>query len=177
MHKTMRRPALALLSVAAGAALLTGCSSTTEKVSEATSAVASAADNAASAATSVTDEAKAAVAGLDATKAQEILRKAVDPATPADQISTVVDTTDPGTEMAIIGYAKGSSAGGYTPDVYTVKAVASDGEGKATATVAVASPHAPEPVDIQLSYVKVGDTWKLSGDAVKTLSGLSRGGH
>ncbi len=186
MHKTLRRPALALLSVAAGAALLAGCSSTSDTVDsvtsaakDATSAVASAADNAASAATSATDAAKAAVDGLNEEKAQTILRTAVDPATPADQIDTVVDVTDPATKAAIIGYAKGSAAGGYTPDVYTVKAVAAEGDNKAKVTVAVKSPHAPQPIDIELTYVKVGDDWKLSADAVSTLAGMGgeRGGH
>ena len=38
---------------------------------------------------------------------------------------------------------------------------------------------APQPIDIELTYVKVGGDWKLSGDAVTTLAGMggNRGGH
>lgn len=183
MHKTLRRPALTLLSVAAGAALLAGCSSTsdttdsvTSAASQATSAVASAADGAASAAASATDAAKAAVDGLNDEKAQTILRTAVNPDTPVDEVDAVVDVTDQATKTAIVGYAKGSAAAGYTPDVYTVKSVAAAGDDKATVTVAVKSPHAPQPVDIELTYVKVGGDWKLSADAVSTLAGMG-GGH
>ena len=171
MQKTLRKPVVAVAALAAGAAIaLTGCSSDSDD---------STASSVASAAASATDQAKATVDGLSNDKAQEILRTAVNPDTPADKISDVVDTSDPATQAAIIGYAKGSSAGGYTPDVYSVKSVAPadevDGDDTATVTVAVASPHTPEPIDITLTYVEVDGDWKLSGDAVTQLAGMSGG--
>lgn len=177
MQKNLRRPVVAIAALAAGAAIaLTGCSSTDDAKDTASSAV----SPATGAATSATDAEKAAVEGLDNEKAQQILRTAVDPATPADQIDAVVDVTNPATKAAIMGYAKGSAAGGYTPEVYTVKSVAAiddvSGNDAAKVTVAVKSPHAPQPVDIELTYVKLGDDWKLSGDAVTQLAGMS-GGH
>ncbi|MFC0313930.1 DUF4878 domain-containing protein [Gordonia phosphorivorans] len=170
MQKTLRKPVLAVTTLAAGAAIaLTGCSS--DSVDSATSTVKSAA-------ASATDQIKEAVDGLDDAQAQEILRTAVDPATPADQIDSVVDVTDPATKTAIIAYGKGSSAAGYTPDVYTVKSVEStdkiDGNSAATVTVAVKSPHVPQPIDLTLTYVEVDGTWKLSGDAVTQLAGMGR---
>lgn len=173
MQKTLRKPVLAIAAAAAGAAIaLTGCSSDSDEST--TSAVASAA-------TSATDQAKAAVDGLTNDKAQEILRTAVNPDTPADDIANVVDTSNPATQPAIIGYAKGSSAAGYTPEVYSVKSVAAgdqvDGNDSATVTVAVDSPHAPQPVDITLTYVEIDGNWKLSGDAVTQLAGMAGGGR
>ena len=180
MQKNLRRPVLAVVTLAAGAAIaLTGCSSdNNDTAAKASSAATSATDAVKSAATSATDSVKSAVEGLDVAKAQEILRKAVDPATPADQIDSVVDVTDPATKTAIIAYGKGSSAAGYTPDVYTVKSVEPtdkiDGNSAATVTVAVKSPHVPQPIDLTLTYVEVDGTWKLSGDAVTQLAGMGR---
>ncbi|MFT4087141.1 MAG: DUF4878 domain-containing protein [Gordonia sp. (in: high G+C Gram-positive bacteria)] len=186
-QKKLFRPTVAVAGLAAAAALvLGGCSSSdtdtaTSKAKEATSAAAGKVEDATSVVTSAVDAGKAAVEGLANAKAQEILRKAVDPATPADQIATVVDTSKPGTEQAVIGYAKGSSAGGYTPDVYTVTHVEStddvDGHKAAKVTVSVKSPHAPQPVDIQLTYVKIDEDWKLSGDAVTQLASMGGSHH
>ncbi|GAC56440.1 hypothetical protein GOHSU_06_00520 [Gordonia hirsuta DSM 44140 = NBRC 16056] len=173
MQKTLRKPVLAAAALAAGAAIaLTGCSSDDTK-----EAVSSAASSATEAASSAADSAQAAVQGLDVSKAQEIVRTAVDPDTPSDQIGDVVDVSTPGTEQAITGFAKGASRAGYTPDIFTVKSVKStdkvDGNDAATVTVAVASPHAPDPIDLDLVYVKVGDDWKLSADAVTQLSSMA----
>ncbi|WP_234353772.1 DUF4878 domain-containing protein [Gordonia iterans] len=178
-QKTLRRPMLAVVACAAGAALaLTGCSDAKDTAENAASAVTSAATDAASAVTSKTDEAKATVQGLDDQKAQEILRTAVNPDTSGDEIDNVVDTSNPATKAAIQAYAKGSSAAGYTPDIYSVKRVAAvddvDGNKAAEATVAVKSPHVPDPVDITLTYVQIDGTWKLSADAVTQLAGMGR---
>ena len=170
--------------VLAGAAVFTtaGCSSDNATVNEATSkaseAVAGAASDASEAVAGAASNAKNAIAGLSNDDAQEILRSAVDPATPSADVNKYVDTSNPVTEAAIVAYAKGSNAAGYTPDAYTVKTVEKTADDAATVTVAVKSPHAPEPIDIQLSYVKVDGTWKLSGDAVTQLSsmGSSHGG-
>lgn len=175
MQKTLRRPVVAVAALAAGATLaLSGCSSDSNDTA---SAVSSAATAATSAVVSGTETASSSVDDLSTQQAQDILRKAVDANTPADQLSTVVDTSTPGTEQAISGFAKGSAAGGYTPDVYTVKSVTEaedvDGHDAAKVTVAVKSPHAPQPVDIELTYVEIDDTWKLSADAVSTLSGMA----
>ncbi len=179
MQKTLRKPLIAAATLAAGAAIaLTGCSSddAEDAANSATSAAASATDAAGSAASSAAASAEAAVEGLDTAQAQTILRTAVNPDTPADQISTVVDVSTPGTEQAIIGFAKGSAAAGYTPDVYTVKSVRAtadvDGNDAATVTVAVKSPHTPDPIDIDLAYVEIDDTWVLTGDAVTQLAAM-----
>ena len=170
MQKTLRKPVLAVAALAAGAAIaLTGCSS--DSTDDATSSIASAA-------TSATDQVKAAVDGLDNAQAQDILRKAVDPATPAADIDSVVDAADPATTAALMGFAKGSSAAGYTPDVYTVTSVATadkvDGKDAATVNISVKSPHTPQPIDMPLVFVKVDGTWKLSSDAVTQLAAMGR---
>ncbi len=161
----VRKTLAALALAAAAVATAAGCSSSTDTVSEATSKASTAIESA-------VGEATNAVVGLQTSDAQVIIRKAVDPATGMDQIDTVVDTTNPATKAAIVAYAKGSNMAGYTPEVYTVKEVKADGTDKATVTVAVASPHSPQPVDLTLSYVKVDGTWKLSGDAVTQLSSM-----
>lgn len=115
-------------------------------------------------------------AALTAQDAQVALRKAIDPATSADELDVVVDTTNPATKLALQAFAKGASMGGYTPEVFTVKDVTAQGADKAVATVAVQSPHAPQPVDIKLTYVNVDGKWKLSSDAVTQLASMS-GSH
>ncbi|WP_168703689.1 DUF4878 domain-containing protein [Gordonia paraffinivorans] len=159
----------------AGAALfvVTGCSDSSDTVDSAASKVSTAVESAATAVSTAVEDAVDEVTGLSTEKAQEILRKAVDANTPADEIDSVVDTSNPATKTAIIEYAKASNGFGYTPDIYTVKEVKKDGD-KAVATVAVKSPHAPAPVDVQLTYVDA-DGWKLSADAVTQLSSIARG--
>ena len=160
----------------AGAALLvaTGCSESSDTVDEVTSQVSTAVETGVSKAETAASDAVDEITGLSNSDAQEILRKAVNPDTPAEQIDEVVDVTNPATKAAIIAYATASSAAGYTPEAYEVKDVSEDGDKKAIATVSVKSPHAPAPIDIKLSYVDV-DGWKLSGDAVTQLAGMSRG--
>ncbi|GAC66286.1 hypothetical protein [Gordonia soli] len=160
------RKSVAALAVAGAAVFVAaGCSSSTDSVDEVTSQASTAIE---SAADKVTD----AVSGLDADGAQKTLRIAVDPNTTSEDLDKAVDTTNPVTKAALQGFAKASNAAGYTPEVYTVKEVKGDGDNKATATVAVKSPHAPQPVDIQLSYVKIDGDWKLSGDAVTQLGSM-----
>ncbi|WP_143965704.1 DUF4878 domain-containing protein [Gordonia zhaorongruii] len=165
----LRRPIVAAVAVAAGAAIaLTGCSSDDSSDSGASSSTSAAAGQSA-------DEQSAdqKSTDLDNSAAQDILRKAVDPATPAADLDGLVEISNPGVKAAITGYAKGSSAAGYTPDVYTVKSVKADGD-KAEATVAVKSPHTPEPVEMTFNYVKVDGAWKLAADAVETLTSMGR---
>lgn len=169
----IRKSVAAVALAAAALFVTTACSDTPDSVDEATSQVSTAVETAVSEAETAAKDAVDEVTGLSNSDAQEILRKAVDPATPAEEIDEVVDVSDPATKAAIIGYAKGSSAAGYTPEVYEVKDVSEDGEDKAVATVAVKSPHTPAPVDIKLTYVDI-DGWKLSGDAVTQLAGMSR---
>ncbi|NMO00089.1 DUF4878 domain-containing protein [Gordonia sp. TBRC 11910] len=114
-----------------------------------------------------------AAVDLSVSDAQTALRKAIDPKTTAAELDAVVDTDSAATKTALQAFAKGASMGGYTPDVFTVKSVKGDGKDKAVATVSVASPHAPQPVDIKLSYVDVDGTWKLSADAVSQLTSLA----
>ncbi|MBM7277038.1 DUF4878 domain-containing protein [Gordonia rubripertincta] len=166
------RKSVAALALA-GSALFVATACSSEDVDEATSKVSTAVESAASEVSTAAGDAIDEVTGLSDSKAQDILRKAVDPATPADEIDTVVDTSDPATKAAVIAFAKGSSAAGYTPEVYTVKDVSKDGDKQAVATVSVASPHAPAPVDIKLTYVDADGGWKLSADAVTQLAGMA----
>lgn len=46
------------------------------------------------------------------------------------------------------------------------------GHDAATVTVAVKSPHTPDPIDIDLAYVEIDDTWVLTGDAVTQLAAM-----
>ncbi|MDJ0025650.1 DUF4878 domain-containing protein [Gordonia alkanivorans] len=160
----------------AGAALFvaTGCSDSSDTVDEATSKVSTAVESAASEVSTAAGDAVDEITGLNESKAQDILRKAIDPATPAEEIDEVVDVSNPVTKTTVIAFAKGASAAGYTPDKFEVKDVTEDGD-KATATVAVQSPAAPQPVDIQLAYVKVDGDWKLSSDAVTQLASMGQG--
>lgn len=135
---------------------------------KASAAVGSAADAAKSAASSAT----AAVVGLTNEDAQVVIRKAVDPATSETDLSGVVVTTDPATLPALQAYAKSSNAAGYTPEVYTVKSVKAQGPNKATVTTAIKSPHAPEPIDMTLTYEKVDGQWKLSSESVSQLASM-----
>ncbi|MCF8607265.1 DUF4878 domain-containing protein [Gordonia sp. HY442] len=161
-----RRPLVGVVALAAGAAIaLTGCSADDD----------TATDSTASASTSAAaDQPAGESAELSNAQAQDILRKAVDPATPEADLDGIVEITNPGVKAALVGYAKGSSKAGYTPDIYTVKSVKVDGD-KATATVAVASPHAPAPVDMDFPYVKADGSWKLSADAVQALASQMTG--
>ncbi|MEP9393600.1 DUF4878 domain-containing protein [Gordonia sp. VNK1] len=154
-------------AVLAGAAVFTvaACSSD-DSSSSATSTAAS------SVAESTSESAAPAPADLDAAQAQVILRKALDPNTSSDDLDAVVDVSSPVTKPALQAYTKGASAAGYGPEVYTVKSVSADGTDKAAATVSVASPHAPQPVDITLAFVKVDGTWKLAGSAVTQLTSM-----
>ena len=54
---------------------------------------------------------------------QTILRKAVDPKTPAGELGRYVYTgDDPAAVTKMSAYAAATSLAGYTPDSYTVKA-------------------------------------------------------
>lgn len=152
----------------AGAAIFTvaGCSSSDD------SSASTSATSASSVAESAVESTATAPAGLDAAQAQTILRKALDTKTSSDELDSVVDASNPATKPALQAYAKGASAAGYGPEVYTVKSVAADGTDKANAVVAVASPHAPQPVEITLAFVKADGSWKLSGSAITQLGSM-----
>lgn len=167
------RKSLAAALLASSAVLLAaGCSSDNNTVTSATNKASEIAGSVTSAAKDAASNAKQAIVGLDNAEAQNIFRKAVDPATSDADLEKVVDLSNPVTKAAIQGYAKGASAAGYGPEIYTVRSVQSDGDDKATVTVAVASPHAPQPIDMQFTYVKVNGDWKLSGDAITQLTSM-----
>lgn len=172
------RKSLASAALAGAAVFVVAGCSGDNAVSDATDRVSTAAESAADKAGSVADQAEAAISGLTNSDAQNILRTAVNPDTSSADLDNVVDTTNPATKLAIQAFAQGAAPAGYGPDVWTVKSVQKDGDNKANATVAVASPHTPAPVDITLAYVKVDGKWKLSGDAVTQLTsmGQQRGG-
>ncbi|MGO3326359.1 DUF4878 domain-containing protein [Gordonia sp. (in: high G+C Gram-positive bacteria)] len=173
-----RRPLVGVVALAAGAAIaLTGCSSDDDTSADSTASASTSAEATSASADQSTGESAGESAELSNAQAQDILRKAVDPATPEADLDGIVEITNPGVKAALVGYAKGSSKAGYTPDIYTVKSVKVDGE-KATATVAVKSPHAPAPVDMDFAYVNVDGTWKLSAKAVEDLaSQMTSHGH
>ncbi|GAB08373.1 hypothetical protein GOARA_009_00210 [Gordonia araii NBRC 100433] len=109
--------------------------------------------------------------GLEAAKAQEILRTLVDPSTTPEAAAALVNSTDPATGQKLHGFAQGASRGGYTPDKFTVKSVEDKGE-TAVAQVEVASPHAPAPVTVPYTFDKVDGTWKLSSASADALVGM-----
>ncbi|MFW0784021.1 DUF4878 domain-containing protein [Gordonia sp. CPCC 206044] len=162
----VRKSLAAALLAGATVLVAAGCSDDTSDT------VSSAASKATSAVGSAASEAKEAIVGLKTDDAQVIVRKAVDPATSSEELDAVVDTSNPVSKAAIQGYAKASNAAGYTPEVYTVKEVKADGDNKAIATVSIKSPHAPQPIDLQLAFVKVDGDWKLSSDAITQLSSM-----
>lgn len=167
VSRKLRRPAAVIAAVAAAGAMLTACSSSNDSADASTSA--SASTTAAADASSTSTE---AVAGLDAASAQVIIRTAVDGTTSVEKLSTVVDTSTPGSAEALSAFAKASAPAGYTPEVYTVKSVKADGENKAIAVTAIKSPHAPQPIEMNLAMVKQDGQWKLAGAAVTTLTSM-----
>lgn len=114
-------------------------------------------------------------ATLTVGQAQQVLRSVVDPATPVSQLSSLVDTTDAQIFTGLNTFAKAATQAGYTPGVFTVESVSPGGRGAATATVDVASPHAPQPVAVTYGYQDVDGTWKLSEVAAKALIALTNG--
>ncbi|MDY6808066.1 MAG: DUF4878 domain-containing protein [Actinomycetota bacterium] len=177
VRKPLAAAILAGATVLATAACSDEASDTASSIAnEASAAVASAAGEAASqardAVSGAVSTARDAVLGLSTEDAQNTLRTAVDPASTTEELEGAIDTNNPETISAFQAYAESSNAAGYTPDVYTVTDVNEQGQSTAVATVSVASPHAPAPVDIQLDYVRVGTNWKLSADAVDTLTSM-----
>ncbi|NDK89694.1 DUF4878 domain-containing protein [Gordonia desulfuricans] len=168
---TLRKSVAAALLAGAAVFSVAACSSDDDTTSTTTTS----ASASASAEASTSGEAQAT--DLDVASAQTILRTALNPDTSSEQLDTVVDTSNPATKPALQAYNKGASAAGYGPEVYEVKTVKADGD-KATVTVAVTSPHAPDhPVDLDLTYVNIDGTWKLSGSVVEQLSSMMPGGH
>lgn len=170
----IRKSAAAIALTGAALLVATGCSESSDTVDEVTSKVSTAVESGVSKAETAAKDAVDEVTGLSKDDAQSILRTAIDPNTPENEIDSVVDVTNPATKPAIIAFAKGASAAGYGPEAFAVTDVKEDGDNKATATVAVKSPNAPAPVDITLSYVDA-DGWKLSGDAVTQLVSMGQG--
>ncbi|GED99913.1 hypothetical protein nbrc107696_03600 [Gordonia spumicola] len=158
---TFRRPLVAAVALAAGAAIaLTGCSSDDSSDSATSTTAAESAASGTQAASELTVE-----------QAQTTLRKALDSATPEAELDGVVQFTDPTVKTSLVEYNKAAAKGGYTPDIYTVKSVKVDGD-KAAAVVAVKSPHAPAAIDMTFNFVKVDGTWKVASDAVTQLTSM-----
>ncbi|GGF24909.1 DUF4878 domain-containing protein [Williamsia phyllosphaerae] len=163
VRSTIAGVAIALAAVAGVAA----CGSDDSSSSSASTSAAS------GSAASSTEQ--AAPSDLDTAKAQQIVRTVVDPATTPEAAAALVDSTDPAIGQKLNGFAKGASAGGYTPDIFTVSSVSADGADKAKAAIAVASPHTPAPVTVSYGFAKVDGSWKLSSDAVTSLLGMASG--
>jgi len=176
MKKTLNRPAMGMLAVAAGAALfLTGCSDDDKDSADATNTSATSAVT--SETTSAAETSPSAVEGLDNAQAQTILDTALNPETSDEEVAKVADVSAPGAKEALKAYAEVMSKTSYQ---HTVKSVAADGEDKAKVTVNVADEEHPErAMDMELVFVKVDGDWKLSADAVTQLSSMAsaRGGR
>ncbi|WP_440712384.1 serine/threonine-protein kinase [Gordonia sp. FQ] len=102
---------------------------------------------------------------------QTILRKAVDPKTPAGELGRYVYTgDDPAAVTKMSAYAAATSLAGYTPDSYTVKApVTMTGGNTTTASVAAKSPRDAAPTTIRdVEWIHSGGYWKLVPDAILT---------
>jgi hypothetical protein len=106
--------------------------------------------------------------------AQHILREIVNPATPPERAAKLVQSTDPQIGDKIHAFAQAASQGGYTPEVFTVTAVTVNGN-TANATVQVASPHAPQPVSVPMTFVHDGKHWKLGADSTTGLLAMGQG--
>ena len=171
VSRKLRRPAAAVIAVAAAATVFTACSTSDDSSDAAASGTSSASQSAESAPESGSTD---SVEGLDAAQAQEIIRTAVSADTSLEDLEKVLDTSMPGVAQALNGFAKGASKAGYTPDVYTVKSVKADGDDKAIAVTSIKSPHAPEPVDLDLAMVRKDGQWKLAGPAVSVLTSMGR---
>lgn len=165
VRSTIAGIAIALATVAGVAACGSDDSSSSSASTTATATSGSAASSA--------DQ--AAPSDLDTAKAQQIVRTVIDPATSPEAAAALVDSTDPAIGQKLNGFAKGASAGGYTPDIFTVSSVSADGADKAKAAIAVASPHTPAPVTVTYGFSKVDGSWKLSSDAVTSLLGMASG--
>lgn len=113
---------------------------------------------------------------LEVDEAQTTLRTVLSPDTDPAESAKLVDSTDPGIGMQLSGLARGFTAAGYTPDKFTVTTVTADGADKATVNVEVASPHAPAPVAMPVTFVNAGGQWKLSSTSVADLASMG-GGH
>lgn len=159
LSSTFRRPLVAAVALAAGAAIaLTGCSSSDDSSNSNASASTSAAQS----------------AELTVEQAQTTLRKALDANTPAEaELAGLVQFTDPSVQTKLVDYNKKAAKAGYTPDIYTVKSVKVDGD-KATAVVAVKGPHQPAAIDMNFGFVNVDGTWKLGSEAVTMLVSMMR---
>lgn len=164
VRSTIAGVAIALAAVAGVAA----CGSDDSSSSSASSTAASGSGSGSS-----TEQ--AAPSDLDTAQAQQIVRTVIDPATTPEAAAALVDSTDPAIGQKLNGFAKGASAGGYTPDIFTVSSVSADGADKAKAAIAVASPHTPAPVTVSYGFSKVDGSWKLSSDAVTSLLGMASG--
>ncbi len=163
VRKTLAGIALAAIAVAGVAAC--GSDDSSDAAASSTTVTASAASS----------SEQAAPADLDNAKAQQIVRAVVDPATTPEAAAALVDSTDPAIGQKLNGFAKGASAGGYTPDIFTVSKVTAAGADKAQVSVAIASPHTPAPVTVSYGFTKVGGEWKVSSDAVTALLGMAGG--
>ncbi|WP_026917251.1 hypothetical protein [Gordonia shandongensis] len=166
MSPAVRRPVVAAASAAAVVAMLAGCSNSDDDATTASSSPVTASESDSSSAPSSAD-------GLTKDDAQKTLRTALSEETSTDDLKGLVDDSVPGTVQALAAYNKVAAKAGYTPDIYTVKSVEVSGD-KATAKVAIASPHTSKPIEMPFGFVKQGDDWKLSADAVTTLTEMNK---
>lgn len=167
----LRKSVAAAALACAALFVVAGCSEeqTENAKNAASSAVDSAGSKITSAAQSVSSQVANAVPGLRVADAQTILDKATNPNTPADELDSVVDTSNPATKTTLQEFSRAAAGDGYT---FTVKDVSSAGDNKATVKIAVKSPHIPMPdgAPLDLTYVKIGGDWKLSAESVNALA-------
>lgn len=169
----LRRP-LAAAAIAGAAVLgVAACSDDDSSSATSTTTAVSQTVSESDATTPTSDSDTDTLSELTEQSAQTILRTAVSDETSADDLKKVVDSGNPAVIGTLQAFAKASNADGYTPEVYTVSKVSVSGD-TATATVAVKSPHAPMPVDVELTYAKVDGSWKLSSEAINMLTSFAQ---
>ncbi|MDG3009710.1 DUF4878 domain-containing protein [Rhodococcus sp. D2-41] len=116
----------------------------------------------------------AAIAPLDQATAQKDLRALFDPSVPGTEKVTTVEGATAADAAKWDQFAKMAAQGGYTPDVITVKSVTVTGP-TATSQVAVASPHAPAPITMPMTWTAQNDVWKLSAASAAQLLAMGQG--
>lgn len=127
-----------------------------------------------SAAAPTADTSAAAVAPLDQATAQKDLRALFDSSVPGTEKVATVEGATAADASKWDEFAKMASQGGYTPDVITVKSVTVTGS-TATSQVAIASPHAPAPITMPMTWTAQDGAWKLSAASAAQLLAMSQG--
>ncbi|WP_307817323.1 hypothetical protein [Nocardia acididurans] len=122
-----------------------------------------------SAGTTTTSQDRAAAPAPTKEQLQALLTKFADPSVPAaEKTKLVVD----GEKRTTLIDTMNKGLANYTV-TFTVGEITADGADKATAKVAVASPHGTMP-DVPMAFQYSGGEWKLSDAGACTILGMAR---